>query len=168
MNKGTQVRPVRGLAAVALAVVLGLSGCGAGSPTTASWDDTFDFGVPTSPLETAEDVPFYPACGNEVLPWDGERYYPYTPERVEEFPEPATTVVPGVSNEAAGASAFDSELTVRGMSVSMPIGAVAAPGPGDDVGTLVIFEDGHAYWESHNGELQTWLTTRELTYNWVC
>ena len=49
-----------------------------------------------------------------------------------------------------------------------PIGAVVAPGPGDDVGTLVIYENGLAYWQADSGGLHTWLTTREVEYNWAC
>ena len=45
---------------------------------------------------------------------------------------------------------------------------VAAPEPGDDVGTLTQYENGFAYWISDSGYISTWLTTTPLTYNWVC
>ena len=52
--------------------------------------------------------------------------------------------------------------------MSAPLPAIPMPEPGDDAGTMVIYEGGHAYWESENGALNTWLTTTELDYNWIC
>jgi hypothetical protein len=65
---------------------------------------------------------------------------------------------------AKGVAADAATMAVAAGSV----GRVVAPGPGDDVGTLVIYQNGLAYWVSDSGDLDTWLTDTELTYNWVC
>jgi hypothetical protein len=44
---------------------------------------------------------------------------------------------------------------------------VAPPGPGDDIGTLIVYSDGMARYESDSGTVE-WLTTEVHTYNWVC
>ena len=46
--------------------------------------------------------------------------------------------------------------------------AVVAPGPGDDIGDVTVFADGLALFESDSGDLTTWLTREQRTYNWVC
>lgn len=53
-------------------------------------------------------------------------------------------------------------------AVEGPVGAVVAPGPGDDLGTLVIYENDLAYWEPDSGTLSTWLTNTKIEYNWAC
>ena len=45
---------------------------------------------------------------------------------------------------------------------------VMEPGPGDDVGTLVIWADGVARFVSDSGDLTAWMVTDEITYDWVC
>ena len=45
---------------------------------------------------------------------------------------------------------------------------VPAPGPGDDVGTLVVWADGVGRWTSDSGDIDVWVVDEELTYNWVC
>ena len=68
------------IAGLAVAAVLALAGCaGAASSGPVNWDDDQDFGVPGEVLETHANVPFYPACGNEILTWEGTSYYPYRP-----------------------------------------------------------------------------------------
>lgn len=161
-------------AATVLAVVLTLAGCaevapgepgpsdpGEVAPTSpVSWDDEFDFGVPGEVLETHADVRFYPACGNEVMDWDGVRYYQYRPSRIHDFPDHAGVVT--------GASAVENLPTLTWARMGSPLPAIPMPEPGDDTGTLVIYQGGHAYWESDNGALWAWMTTTKLEYNWVC
>ena len=48
------------------------------------------------------------------------------------------------------------------------VARVAPPGPGDDVGTLVIWADDTARWVSDSGDLDVWMIDEEITYNWVC
>ena len=60
-----------------------------------------------------------------------------------------------------------SELPVAPVAVGR-IEYLVNRAPGDDTGTLTIYDDGTAYWVSDNGDLDTWLTTDEITYEWVC
>lgn len=146
---------------LAIAGAVTLVGCANATPSgPVSWDDELDFGVPAVVLETHARVPFYPACGNEVLTWDAVAYYPYNPTQLDDFPDPAGVVT--------DASALGTQVTPGWARMSAPLPAVPMPEPGDDTGTLVTYEGGHAYWQSDNGALDTWLTTTELEYNWVC
>ena len=43
-----------------------------------------------------------------------------------------------------------------------------SPGPGDDIGTLVVWADGVARWASDSGKLDVWMIDDEITYPWVC
>jgi hypothetical protein len=45
---------------------------------------------------------------------------------------------------------------------------VVAPGPGDDIGTLVVWSDGVARWVSDSRDLDVWMVDDEITYGWVC
>ena len=45
---------------------------------------------------------------------------------------------------------------------------VPNPGPGDDVGTLVVWADGVARWVSDSGKIDVWMIDDEITYMWVC
>ena len=110
------------------------------------------FHVPSAPGAVAQSVAsinYYPACGNEVLELDGTPWYPIARSDWET-----------PSAEAAWPSGG------HGIGVSVPM--VAAPGPGDDVGTLTIYDNGIAYFVTDNGDIHTWLTTAPQTYNWVC
>lgn len=156
--------PMRGLGVAALVVALGLGGCAPGAVSPLAWDDRLDLGVPSTMIETVEGVEYYPACGNEVLEWQGKTYYPYRPVREPEL----LTVLETTSLALAKVDSRPSVTDVGWARLSIPVGTVAAPGPGEDVGTLTVFEGGHAYWESNSGQLHTWLTTTELTYTWVC
>ena len=113
--------------------------------------------APGAPTKTLVLAGYYPACGNETLEVDGTTWYPINRPDWEapnfDGPTPAAAQVTGASGG-------------RGISASVPM--VAAPGPGDDHGTLVIYDNGTAYWNSDSGNIHTWLTTAPQTYNWVC
>jgi hypothetical protein len=136
---------------VAASAVL-LSGCS----VLWGWDGTGGVEVgqsgPGTPTDTVAQVEYYPACGNELLEHDGTTWYPFKP--TTDWPEP---IFDGPTASALG-------LPHGGRGVA----AVAAPGPGDDVGTLVVYDNGIAYWMSDSLTLGTWLTTKRITYNWVC
>lgn len=146
------------LAAVTVLVLAGCTHTPASGPV--DWDDELDFGVPGEVLETHANVPFYPACGNEVLSWEGANYFPYNPTRLDSFPDPTDQVSSASARESAGLPGW--------ARMSAPMPAIVLPGPGDDTGTLVVYEGGHAYWQSANSELSAWLTTTEVEYLWVC
>jgi len=105
--------------------------------------------VPSGYTGVDENVAFYPACGNETLEHAGRTWFPI--ER-DDWPTPDA--------QALGASGG------RGLGMSATM--VAAPGPGDDVGTLYVYPEGRAYWVSDSGDLDTWLTLVPQTYAWVC
>ena len=44
---------------------------------------------------------------------------------------------------------------------------VAPPGPGDDVGTMILYAGGMARFESDSGRV-IWLIDQQQTYNWLC
>lgn len=100
------------------------------------------------PEEVIEDAQYYYACGNEVLVLDdGRVFYPLLREDQE---------------------TFDTEPYAAGAIVSVDrFAAVMPPGPGDDTGTLTIYEDGMAHWVSDSGT-EAWLTTETIEYNWMC
>lgn len=107
-------------------------------------------GAQTSPggddpsvVEVYEDVSFYGACGNEILVHEDLVLYPLLPE--EEI-----------------------DVTRYGAGMGVRFSAVAPPGPGDDIGTLTLYDDGYARFVSENGEYDIWLTEEERDYDWVC
>lgn len=128
--------------ALLLAATMALTACGEDlSPGTT---DPSQSPTGATVVEVLEDVEYYGACGNEVLHHGDLVYYPLLPEEREDFdPEPYA------------------------MGLGMVLPAVAPPGPGDDTGTLTIYADGYARFESDSGR-ETWLTEEERDYNWVC
>lgn len=103
-------------------------------------------------VEVIDDVEYYIACANEPIEIAGMTWYPvadWGDETTGELHERITSV--------------ERERPAR------PIGfaRVAPPGPGDDVGTLYVYSDGYAWYESDSGQ-SIWLTTDALEYNWVC
>ena len=134
---------------VALAAMLVvLAACGTvGAPREGG--TPMNLGVPGEMLDQTAGVVYYPACGNETLRVEGVTYYQFDPINPGDFTPPSRADAP------------------QGKSRGM-LPRVAAPGPGDDTGTLTRYDGGFAYWVSDNGRLSTWLTTQEFTYNWVC
>ncbi len=108
---------------------------------------------PGAVLEVVTDVRYYPACGNETLVLGETTWYPFVPTDPAALPSAAALAPTGGLG--------------GGMSRAV-LPAVAAPGPGDDVGTVTVFEGGLAHFLSDSGDLQTWLTTERLEYGWAC
>jgi len=95
-----------------------------------------------------EDVQYYGACGNETVAVGGTMYYPLVEDEREVLDEtryPLEVVDPGESGFMR----------------------VVPPGPGDDIGTMIVYRDGMARFESQSGRV-LWLTDQERTYNWEC
>lgn len=115
-------------------------------------------------IETVTDVRYYPACGNEVLRFNGQVCFPFTPANSDEFPG-QHVALGGPPLGFARASAPVPRTVARAAPV---LAAVAPPGAGDDTGTLTSYEGGFAFWVSESGALDTWLTTSEIEYAWVC
>ncbi len=109
-------------------------------------------------VEVFEGVEFYPACGNEQLEHDGVVWYQV---QQNEYPEIYDRAVNGYREnipEGVGPRGFAQGFAPR----------VVAPGPGDDIGTLVIWSDDVAYFLSDSGSLTAWLVREQLSYPWEC
>jgi hypothetical protein len=108
--------------------------------------------APAGPVEIAEvvhDVEYYIGCANEPVTVGGTAWYPLAGfEFADEVAD-----IEATPRESAGG--------IRGFA------RVAPPGPGDDIGTLVVYADGVAHYESDSGQT-IWLTRDEQSYNWVC
>jgi len=97
-----------------------------------------------------DDFTYYGACGNEVVEVFGTMFYPLLPEQVALLD---LSIYP-VFSPARSSS-----------GLARP--RVGPPGPGDDVGTMTVYSDGVARFESRSG-IMIWLSDREQSYNWVC
>ena len=116
--------------------------------------DTGALGNEATVVSVHDGVEFYPACGNESLTHGGVDWYQV---QRNEHPETYDRAVGGAREQAP------ESVMVRGFAPR-----VAEPGPGDDVGTLVIWSDEVAYFVSDSGDLSAWLVTDELEYGWEC
>jgi len=152
--------------AFAVGMLIGMGGCtspGGSLGPVPEPGGTLDLGSPGAQVATYQDVHFYPACGNETLDYQGKRWFAFTPSNPQDFPHVDASAA-SATNAGTASAPGTASASVR--AVSLP--AVVAPGPGDDVGTLTVYEEGFAYWVSDSGDLDTWLTNREITYNWAC
>ncbi len=132
---------VRKVALVALTFLL--AGCGEAATSTSG-------GVPVT--DVVENVGYYYACGNEVLQLpDGRSFWPL----LEQDRVNRTKYLDTPTDD--NALAFTGSLTL----------AVAPPRPGDDIGTLTVYEDGMAKYVSHRGTT-AWLDDEPVTYGWEC
>lgn len=127
--------------ATSLVLVVLLAGCQSLGPSAG------DTGV----AETIAEVDYYYACDNEVLELpDGRRFYPFVDQ--DQVDEDAYLSAP---------------LPPSAWLQTATLIAVPMPEPGEDIGTLTIFEDGTARFVSETG-IEAWLTGEEQTYNWDC
>lgn len=113
--------------------------------------------MPVPIVAVHEGVAFYPACGNETLTFDGATWY-------------QLNSYDGYDEEYAAVYQAFADADREPSPVVGPRGfaRVVAPGPGDDIGTLVIWADGVARWVSDSGDLDTWMVDDEITYDWDC
>ena len=137
------------LALAPLLVLAIVSACSSGNESSAVVAPTIDT-TPTV-MDIVEDVGYYGACGNETLVLGASTYYPLLADDLAEF-DPSRYRVDLVEGARSGFG-------------GQPL--VPNPGPGDDTGTLVVYDDGMARFESDSGRV-IWLTIETRTYNWVC
>lgn len=162
-------RVIAAAIAFAAGMLVGLGGCATAGGSTAPLpgpDGRVDLGSPGAQVATYDGVPFYPACGNETLAYEGKVWFSFRPENPADFPIAAGVAADEASAAGTGTSGVAAASAPGGASTS--IGMVIAPGPGDDMGTLTVYENGFAYWVSDSGDLDTWLTNTKIEYLWVC
>lgn len=168
---------LRSVSVAAALVGLTLTGCGttdpAGtlpppSPATAAAATTTPT-TPTSPTTSPstttavpivavhDGVAFYPACGNETLTFDGVTWYQLN--HYDGYDEEYAAIYEAFADAEREPSPV---VGPRGFA------RVVAPGPGDDIGTLVVWADGVARWVSDSGDLDTWMVDDEIRYDWDC
>lgn len=157
---------IRAVSAIAALVGLGLAACGGadpaadrsplpsstiGSPVAPSPTDAA--GTPVPIVAVHDDIAYYIACADAPVTVDGIRWYP-----VAEWGNEQTAEV------------LERIVSVDREQPASPVGfapRVPAPGPGDDIGTLYVYADGFAWFESDSGQT-IWLTQDEIVYTWVC
>lgn len=136
-----------------LAVVLALVGVACGGAAESRTPVATSPGGGVSIVDVIDDVAYYIGCANETVTVDGARWFP-----VPEWGSDTT------------ADLYEEITVVERERPAGPIGfapRVAPPGPGDDVGTLYVYADGVAWYESDSGQ-SIWLTRDEIAYDWVC
>ena len=106
-----------------------------------------------------EDVNWYPPCATSPLELDGTLYYPL-PMGAPPVDESRYPLVIGPAGN---------NLPREGMAVmvGLDLPRIMAPGPGDDIGTVIVYSDGMARFESESGDV-AWLTREMQTYGYVC
>ncbi len=136
------------IAIIAAVLSLALTGCGDDSIVTDSGQGS------TEKVELASvfnGFRYYGACGNESVVAGETRFYPVLPE----------------DQGSIDVSRYPVDLDDTSVEGLAPLQRVAEPGPGDDVGTMLVYVDGLARFESDSGRV-IWLTDEEQTYNWEC
>ncbi len=130
------------------------------SPASSSPEVTGQGPAPVEIVGVYEGVNAYPACGNEPLEHYGVTWYPVMQVGYQPFDS-------GLQARADQILAVDRvdqpDAVVQGFVRRVP-----SPGPGDDIGTLVVWADGVARWTSDSGKLDVWMIDEEISYSWVC
>jgi hypothetical protein len=152
---------MRIVAAVSLITLVGLAACGgddgSGEEPSTSAAPTTTAVATTTPGEVAivdviEGFEYYNPCQNSTIDIGGTTYY---------------SVPDGSMAELGGDYPAIDETRYPWPAEPQGLVRIAPPGPGDDVGTMVVYADGTARFESDSG-MVSWFTDQELTYNWVC
>lgn len=116
--------------------------------------------VPVEIVGVYEGVKAYPACGNETLEHEGVTWYPVMRLGYEPF----DSSLQAPADQILAVDRVDPPGThFQGFARRVP-----NPGPGDGIGTLVVWADGVARWISDSGKLDVWMIDDEITYTWVC
>lgn len=169
MTSLARSRSLLRLGALALTVGVLLAACGDdAAPATSTLPASVPAESPvSSPVSSEpvaivgvhEGVEFYPACGNEILDHLGVTWFSIVAAG-------GVPVDPALQPQVD--EVFSSEREPSPVAGKRGLVRVAAPGPGDDIGTLVVWADGVARWVSDSGDLDQWLVADEIQYMWVC
>ena len=125
-----------------------------GEPGGTTVEPTTSVTTPPNAVEIAavfEGFEYYGACGNETVEVGGTMFYPLFRDEQRDL-----------DGSQYPKRYDDSDVVSPGGLLRVP-----APGPGDDIGTMIVYSDGMARFESDSGRV-IWLTDREHRYNWVC
>lgn len=147
---------MRTIAVVAALTLLGVA-CGSDDDVAGPVTSIPDTSIPGEPdtvpiVEVIEEFAFYGPCGNSSIEIDGTVYYQILVENLEEIDLSRYPTDPGTGTGERGPTGL-----VR----------VPPPEPGDDIGTMILYADGIARYESDTGTVE-WFTTDEQIYNWEC
>ena len=132
------------------------------APTTtaeSSLPSTSEGDQPVAVVKVLDGVEAYPACGNEPFTHEGVTWYPIAHVGFDPFDSRLKALLERV---------LAVERDMPDTSDVSQFARVSPPGPGDDVGTLIVWEDGVGRWTSDSGDLDVWVTVEEVTYSWVC
>lgn len=119
-----------------------LFGCGS--------DDTTS-GETVAVVEVFNGFEYYGPCGNEILLLEDMVLYPLLSAELTALDLDRYPTDPDVLSE-------------QGLVAPLRVGP---PGPGDDVGTLLVYENGLVRFESDSGQV-SWLSNEQRTYEWEC
>ncbi len=153
-------RPVTKLIVLLAATATVAGGCGQAVGSDSAMTTEISTAVPTPTASTpssakdtieiaqvVRDVEFYGACGNETASVGSTVYYQLLDDERDAL-EPSRYPLDEPTSSAGFAR-------------------VVEPGPGDDIGTMIVYSDGMARFTSDSGTTY-WLTSEERIYNWVC
>lgn len=141
--------------ALLVAATMALAAC------TSVGDSTSPAETPGGPTIVAvfEDVNWYPPCAITPIELGGDLYYPLPMDAppVDESQYP--TIVDLVTGDL-----YQEESAV---TAGLDLPRLIPPGPGDDIGTVIVYSDGMARFESRSGNV-AWLTREVQEYGYVC
>lgn len=160
MRTRTALAVTAGIVVVA-AVIVALAVWGGGSDRATPGGQP-QAGAPTI-VTVYEDVNWYPPCATYPIELGGRPFYPLPmgapPVDESKYPLPAVDALGWEDSGWVGSPI--------GTSLSTGLQKVVAPGPGDDVGTVIEYSDGMARFESESGNV-AWLTVEVQEYGYVC
>jgi hypothetical protein len=139
---------------------IAFAGCGTDDEAPATNQSGITGAVtPVGIVGVYEATEFYPACGNETLDHQGVTWFPL----VRMGFNPVDPNLQDRIDEVLSSEREESPVAgVHGFA------RVVAPGPGDDIGTLVVWADGVARWVSDSGNLDVWMIDDSIRYTWDC
>ncbi len=114
---------------------------------------------PVSIVGVYEEIEFYPACVNETLDHLGVTWFPIVAaggQPIDPALQPRVDEILAIDRETSPIAGVQGIVRIPG------------PGPGDDIGTLVVWDDGVARWVSNSRDLDVWMIDDEIRYMWAC
>ena len=118
-------------------------------------------GGPEGPTVVAvyANVNWYPPCATSPIELGGDLYYP--------LPMGAPPVDESLYPVPTGPACHNLGSDEPSVALAAGLPRVVPPGPGDDIGCVIVYSDGVARFESHSGNV-AWLTRKVQEYGYVC